>query len=184
MVSRPRLLTNRNTPLCVCDDINILAPGSAASVTMEKAKRQIIANKLRTGEKPAAISQQLGVTERRVYKVQALIRDACSLSPALRTGRRRIVWTKERIAAINAAVKRNPRVSINRLAKKRGMARTTVQRIIREDLGLNSRVVQPRPSLMSVIKEKRLERAAGLLNRLKGEDKGIFCDEKIFTKDA
>jgi DDE superfamily endonuclease len=47
--------------------------------------------------------------------------------------------------------------------------------------------VQQKPLLTDGVKERRLERAAMLLNRLKKQDKmkvRIFSDEKIFTADA
>jgi hypothetical protein len=62
-----------------------------------------------------------------------------------------------------------------------------MRRFVKQDLGLESRIVQLRPLLTPPVKEKRAERAAKLLSRLKNEDKGkvsVFSDEKIFTADV
>jgi AraC-like DNA-binding protein len=157
------------------------------SVRMEYAKRQIIAEKLRAGEAVANICQQLRVSRRLVFKVKALVRDGKALTTLPRSGRPRSVRTPRQIAAVRAAIARNPRKSINQLADARGVSETTMRRLIKEDLGFKSRVVQQRPLLTPPVKERRAERAAKLLTRLKNEDKGkvrIFSDEKIFTADV
>jgi hypothetical protein len=127
------------------------------------------------------------VSERLVYKVKALVLDGKSLTPLPRCGRPRLARTPRHIAAVRAAIARNPSQSIRHLSVKHGVSEPTMRRLVKEDLGLNSRVVQLRPLLTTPVKEKKVERAAKLLNRLKHEDKGnvrIFSDEKIFTADV
>jgi hypothetical protein len=60
-------------------------------------------------------------------------------------------------------------------------------RLMKQDLGLKSRIVQLWPLLAPPVKERRAGRATKLLNRLKGEDKGkvrVFSEEKIFTTNV
>ncbi len=62
-----------------------------------------------------------------------------------------------------------------------------MKRILNDDLGMVSRVVQEKPLLTIDNREKRRERARKLLLRLKKEDAGkvrIFSDEKLFVADA
>jgi transposase len=154
---------------------------------MDQAKRQLVAEKLRAGESVPNICQLLGVSRPLVYKVKALVRDGKDLSTKPRSGRPRTVSTPRRIAAVNADITRNPRQSVRRLAVKHRIARTTMRRLVKQDLGLESKIVQLRPLLTPPVKEKRAERAAKFLSRLKNEDKGkvrVFSDEKIFTADV
>jgi DDE superfamily endonuclease/Transposase len=154
---------------------------------MEEVKRQMVADKLHAGMAVPDICRQLGVSRRLVFKVKALMRDGKSLAPLPKGGSSKSVRTPEAIAAVSAAIAENPRINMRQLARDHQMPWTTMYRLVHEDLALHSRVVQQRPLLTDGVKERRLERAAMLLNRLKHEDKGkvrIFSDEKIFTADA
>jgi hypothetical protein len=67
------------------------------------------------------------------------------------------------------------------------MAVNSMKRILNDDLGMVSRVVQEKPLLTIDNRIKRRERARKLLLRLKKEDAGkvrIFSDEKLFVADA
>lgn len=154
---------------------------------MDTSKRQQCAALLRAGLAPQQIQEQLGVGHTFVYKVKALLREGKSLEIAEKTGRPRSVRTNRRINAVSAAVAQEPKRNIRALARRFKVPLTSMHRIVRDDLGLNSRVQQSRPLLTADVKEKRLERATKLLNRLKKEDAKrvrIFSDEKIFTTNA
>jgi hypothetical protein len=67
------------------------------------------------------------------------------------------------------------------------MAASTMKRIVNEDLGMSSRVIQEKPVLTIDAHEKRRKRARWLLLRLRGEDSckvRIFSDKKVFVANA
>ncbi len=98
--------------------------------------------------------------------------------------RSNVVRTDEMVAHVEGFVNVNPETSVRALAREAGTSRTTMRRLVGEDLGMRSYAKQERPLLSEATKEKRAERAAALTNRLKGIDAGatlLFSDEKYFT---
>jgi hypothetical protein len=63
----------------------------------------------------------------------------------------------------------------------------TTRHLVKEDLGLESRVIIQRPLLTTDAQETRKERRQKLINKLKASQPHqvrIFSDEKIFTVDV
>ncbi len=59
--------------------------------------------------------------------------------------------------------------------------RMTMRHLLKKDLGLNSYKRMPRQALEPLDKEKRLERAKILLNKLKWKLKVHFCSFSLFV---
>ncbi len=81
-------------------------------------------------------------------------------------------------------VEEEPNTSIRALARETGASERTMRRLVSEDLNMRSYVVQQRQKLTPEVRQKRKERCAALVNRLKGPDAGkiiLFQDEKWFT---
>ena len=154
-----------------------------ASVTMETLSVVL----LHAGKTVAEIIKALGTSRSFVFKIKKLVEQGKDLTVVRRGGPPRKKRTARKIASVARAVEKNPRKSIRRLAAGHGMSERTMRRLLKEDLGLKSRVVQSRPLLTASAKEKRVERARELVTRQKHPDAGkvrIFSDEKIFTVDA
>jgi hypothetical protein len=119
------------------------------------------------------------LSERLIFKIKKLIKDSKDLK-IIRTGglkaKKRTVATIRRVAT---KIERDPRKSIRKLAAEHNMAVNSMKRILNEDLGMVSRIVQEKSILTIDYHEKRRERARKLLLRLKKEDAGkvwIFSD--------
>uniref|UniRef100_A0A0L8H621 Transposase Tc1-like domain-containing protein n=1 Tax=Octopus bimaculoides TaxID=37653 RepID=A0A0L8H621_OCTBM len=80
-------------------------------------------------------------------------------------------------------IRRNPRRSMRRMAKKAQTSPRTMRRICKSDLKLSPYKLQKRQLLSTPTNEKRLSRSRLLLNRIKdGTLRNIiFSDEKLFS---
>jgi len=154
---------------------------------METAQRKLTARQLRAGYSVTDICRSLNVSRSYVFKVKKLVEQDQDLTVVRKGGPKKKMRTSRKVAAVAADIARNPRKSIRRLAIDHKMGKTTMSRLVQQDLNMKSRVVQSRPILTDSAKEKRRKRASQLLNRIKKEDSSkvrIFSDEKLFTVDA
>jgi transposase-like protein len=154
---------------------------------MAEAKHQQVAALLHAGVAVIDICRTLGVSERLIFKVKKLVKQGKDLK-IVRTGgpkaKKRTVAAIRRVAA---GIRRDPKKSIRKLAAEHKMAPSTMKRIVNEDLGMASRVIQEKPVLTIDAREKRCERAKQLIDRLRKKDSGkvrIFSDEKLFVSDV
>lgn len=148
--------------------------------------RQTIVEKLRAGQRPSDIAREMNIARCTVYSAKKIFDATGGYSKRVAGGRPRIKRTRALIASIRAKVRRNSERSMRQLAKEAQVSEKTVRRVVKEDLGLVSRVKQPKQLVTAQQQEKRLERARRLENRLKATDSGkviIFSDEKLFSVD-
>src|SRR5690348_3285259 len=110
-------------------------------------------------------------------------RETGSIADRPRTGRPRTARTPERIKAVRARIRRNPRRSQRRLASHMGVSRRSIQRILKEDLGLTPYKRRKVHGLSTQQRRTRLERSKALLQRYDEFDvqRIVFSDEKLFV---
>jgi transposase len=100
-----------------------------------------------------------------------------------RSGRPRSVRTPALVNKVYHRLRRNPQQSPNKLATKLKTSRTTMRRIIKDDLGLRPYKKRKVHGLTCAAKQKRLIRSKDLLERFANSDLKnlVFSDEKLFT---
>ena len=98
-------------------------------------------------------------------------------------GRKNVVNTTRNQKKINTQLKKNPRLSTRKLAKITQISRRSIQRIIKNKLGLKSYKLQEGHLLTNKIKETMFERCKKLKQRFGGSKHRLilFSDEKLFT---
>jgi AraC-like DNA-binding protein len=152
-----------------------------------RGKTSTVAALLHSGLAIMDICWTLGVSERLIFKIKKLEKEGKDLK-IIRTGGPKV--KKRTVAAIHcvaARIRRDPKKSIRKLSAKHNMATSTMKRIVNEDLGMSSRIIQEKSVLTIDARKKRCERARQLILRLWGEDSGkvrIFLDEKLFVANA
>ena len=101
--------------------------------------RRLIVRAFKRGERQADIFHRLksdGVSRPFISLTIKRWRETGSIADRPRTGRPRTVRTPERIKAVRARIRRNPRRSQRKLASQMGVSRSSIQMILKEDLGL------------------------------------------------
>jgi inhibitor of nuclear factor kappa-B kinase subunit alpha len=111
------------------------------------------------------------------------LKETGSVDDRKRSGRRRAVRTPARIKAVGARIRRNPRRSQRKLASQMDVSRRSIQRIVKEDLGLTPFKRRKAHGLSKQQRKTRLERSKALLQRYADEDveRIVFSDEKLFV---
>ena len=137
------------------------------------------------GSKPAEIFHSLkkhGITRSMVYRTINRICETGTTSDRKRSGRPRSVRTPAMVKRLRARISRNPCQSQNSLAKAMKESRRSVQRALKEDLGLTAFRKRKAHGLTAPQREKRLERSKSLLSQHASENltRIIFSDEKLF----
>jgi hypothetical protein len=154
---------------------------------MAEEKHQQVAALLYGGLAVANICRTLADFERLIFKIKKLIKDGKDLEIIRTGGQKAKKCPAATIRRVAAKIERDPRKLIRKLAAEHNMAVNSIKRILNDDLGMVSRIVQEKPILTIDNREKCRERARKLLLRLKKEDAGkvhIFSDEKLFVADA
>ncbi|RVE44007.1 hypothetical protein evm_011362, partial [Chilo suppressalis] len=100
-----------------------------------------------------------------------------------RSGRPRPVRTPAVIKAVKARILRNPKRKQKLLALQMGLSRTTVKRLLNEDLGLRAYRRKTGHRLNARLMDLRLKRCRALLKRYAGKKYRdiLFSQEKKFT---
>ena len=93
-------------------------------------------------------------------------RDTKSIKDRKRSGRPASIRSPKLIKSVREKIRRNPKRSINKLAKEHKISRTSMQRICKKDLKLTPYKMRSQQNLSEKQKEKRLTRSANLLKRL------------------
>jgi hypothetical protein len=101
----------------------------------------IIAKELRAGKHHREICSELGVSRSLVFKIKKLEDHGQDLTPRPRGGSKRTVQTVAAIARVWRAVATNPQRNVRQLARLHKMDSRTIRRLVKEDLGLESRVI-------------------------------------------
>ncbi|KAA5621435.1 helix-turn-helix domain-containing protein [Pseudomonas aeruginosa] len=129
------------------------------------------------------ILKNLNITKRFVYRTIKRYNEDSSVDDRSRSGRPRSVRTPAVIKAVKARIQRNPKRKQKLLALQMGLSRTTVKRVLNEDLGLRAYRRKTGHRLNARLMDLRLKRCRALLKRYAGKKyrEILFSDEQIFT---
>ena len=89
-------------------------------------------------------------------------------------GRTRHVRTKKLVDIVHKMVSRNPRRSMRKLARDFDFSPKMIKRIINDDLGIKSYMMQRRHLISAASKEKRLHRAQKILEEIRSAGNKVF----------
>lgn len=136
-----------------------------------------------TGAQIFKLVQPLGIKRRFVYLTIQRIRETGSIKNRPKSGRPKGIRTKECIKRIREKIRRNPRRSGRKLAKQENVSLSSMQRLLKIDLGLKPYKKRKLHGLSSQQMVKRHQRAKALLKRhgAEGVKKIVFSDEKLFV---
>ncbi|PIC39650.1 hypothetical protein B9Z55_011270 [Caenorhabditis nigoni] len=129
------------------------------------------------------VARMLGIPSSTVRNVSASIRKdrRCHVKPKL--GRPFTVNTRQTRGIIKRRIDRNDGLSLNKVASDLGIARSTVQKIVKKELNIHSYHISRGQYLSDASKASRLEKSKKLLAHfdLRRLSDVIWTDEKIFT---
>lgn len=103
--------------------------------------------------------------------------------PAKKPGKKRSKRTPQVINMIRERIRRYPARSGRKMAREMNMGKSTLQNLLKVDLGLRAFKKQKVAGLTVKNKEERVKRCKRLLKRHDGPDI-IFSDEKLFVLEA
>ncbi|RVE44724.1 hypothetical protein evm_010628, partial [Chilo suppressalis] len=104
-----------------------------------------------------------------IYRTIKRHNEDSSVDDRSRSGRPRSVRTPAVIKAVKARIQRNPKRKQKLLALQMGLSRTTVKRVLNEDLGLRTYRRKTGHRLNARLMDLRLKRCRALLKRLAGK---------------
>ena len=117
-----------------------------------------------------------------VYRTNKRLKATGSIDDKKRLGRPRSVRTPQLIKTVKARFLRNPRRSANKMARELKVSRSTLLRVINDDMHIRPYKRRQVQGLTPLQTEKRFKRSKVLLERYAREkiQKIIFSDEKLF----
>ncbi len=154
-------------PSTTLDQVNNF---SVSSTTMEQAKRDSIVNLHRAGHSPGNITKLLGMTVSRVIARYEATRTSTLKAHSPRSD---IKHTPRFLAGLKQSIKANPGKPMSALTKDRQVARSTISKAIKEDLGYKSFVLKVRHILTDSQREIRVTNGTRLLNSLKSTSRHL-----------
>jgi len=132
------------------------------------------------GKTPTEIARDLGCDRSTVYRVVAR-----GTSKASHRSREKPERLEDKVEAVRKAVEeKRGKVTIRGLAREFSTSRRTMDRLVKEDLGLKSYKRTPRQALKPSDCEKRMARSKILINKLKHKPRDVvilFSDETPFS---
>lgn len=135
------------------------------------------------GKLPMQIFRQLknlNVSRNFVYYTIKNYKDISSVDDRPRSGRLRSVRTKNNIKVVRERLRRSPCRSLKNMALQVKISRSSVSRILKQDLKVRSYSRRKDHHLNERLKKIRLDRCRPLLRRHDGKNI-LFTDKKIFT---
>lgn len=138
------------------------------------------------GFQPSEIIKQLNllsIGRSLVYRTVKRLRETGSTKDRPRSGRPRSARTPALKKKVYQRIYKNPRRSARKLARQLNTSRSTIRRIIDEDLGLHPYKKRKVPGLTAAKKKKRLDRSKALFERFPSQnlENLVFSDEKLFN---
>jgi inhibitor of nuclear factor kappa-B kinase subunit alpha len=150
--------------------------------------QKLVLSKYETGDGPAKIFRDLNgaISLRTIERWCKSIRATGCINLSRSPGRPRTIRTKTSVRKIKHQMERRKSVSSRRLARELGISRTSVRRVLKDDLGLQAYKIQNKPLLTDEHKEKRIKFANWIRTNFRKEDtmKILFFDEKMFDIDG
>lgn len=123
--------------------------------------------------------KQFGVSRRFVFRTLKRFKETGNVDVRHNGGCKRTVRTNKVIKRVREQIRRNPSRSGRNLAKLHQISRSSMHRIIKEDLGLKAYKKQRVHGLTVRQKQARVQKSKNLLVR-HGECDILFSDEKLF----
>ena len=153
-----------------------------------KDLQNLVLSKYEYGDDAMKIFHDLrGVISRKtIFNWCKMIRETGSISMTTSSGRPRTIRTKTMVQKIKSRLKRKKRVSSRKLAQELDISRTSVRRVLNDDLGLRPYKIRIVPHITDAQKSKRKKFANWIRTNFKKEDtlKILFSDEKMFDIDG
>ena len=153
-----------------------------------KDLQKLVLSKYEKGEGPSEIFQHLNgaLCLRTVKRWCKMIRETGSIELSTSPGRSRTIRTKESIKKVKHRLNRKKKVTSRKLAVELNISRTSVRRILKNDLLLRPYKKIVEPLLTDEHKEKRKKFSNWVRTRFRKEDtmKILFSDEKLFDIDG
>jgi hypothetical protein len=150
------------------------------------ARRSVVVALAEAGLSTASIFHRLkhnNYSRSFIHSVLKRFRTSNSVSDAPRSGRPRLVRSKQFVKVVRERFRRNPSSSVRCLAKKMKVSRSSLQRTVREDLGFKAFKKRKIPLVPATAPKTRVTRCKALLARhdLQDVTNVLFTDEKLFT---
>ena len=153
-----------------------------------KDLQKLVLSKYEKGGGPSDIFQHLNgaLCLRTVKRWCKMIRETGSIELSTSPGRARTIRTKESLQKVKNRLNRKKKVTSRKLAVELNISRTSVRRILKEDLHLRSYKKIVEPLLTDEHKEKRKKFSNWERTHFRKEDtmKILFSDEKLFDIDG
>ena len=162
---------------------DFLRTGIVSKVMAPKTRRDFIVNLHLQAKRPPEIASLLNEPYSSIYCIVNRYKKEGSTELRHSPGRPRTVNTPENRRIIQNQLRRKGEFSTRKVARTTGLSRTTVQRVLKNDLGLTAYKFREAQLLTEEMKATRLKRSKALL-RMFGAGRHrqiVFSDEKLFT---
>jgi transposase len=157
-------------------------------IMKSKDLQKLVLSKYENGDGPTKIFRDLNgaISLATIERWCKSIRESGSIDLSRSSGRSRTIRTKATIQKVKRRLNRQKGVSTRKLASDLGISRTSVQRVLKDDLQLQAYKTQTEPLLTDEHKEKRMKFANWVRTNFRKEDtmKILFSDEKMFDIDG
>ena len=153
---------------------------------MKNKLREIIITRIMAGESKPAIAKALNINRSTVHRAWKAYKERGTTDYQSPPGKPKTVRNENLINTVKAKIEENNEVSVRGLARELNVARTTMERIVKQDLGLKTLSTVPCQQLTFKQREGREAKGKVMLNRLKRDDINkirVFSDEKDFHVD-
>src|SRR5271170_5434138 len=153
---------------------------------MMSDKRGLIVRACQRGERQVDIFRRFkddGVSKQLISKTIKRWRETSSIADRPRSGRPRTARTRNLVQRVRHRIRRNPRRSQRKLAPALDTSRSTVQRILKVDLGLKAYKRRKVHGLSTAQQGERRIRCKRLLRRFASDrvNSIVFSEEKLFV---
>ena len=152
---------------------------------MAKTLNEIIETPCHKGLLAAKIFKVLkGIVSRSgVYRAIKRFRETGSCLPKVRSTPERFVKTKKLIKSIRKKLRCNPQKSTRKLAQEAHVSRSTMQKVLVNNLKVKPYKINKQQLLSDTTKKKRYKRSKMLLNKLLDgtQPQVLWTDKKLFT---
>ena len=152
---------------------------------MKNKLREIIIVRIEEGESKASIARALNINVSSVFKAWKAYKDRGTTDFKSKPGRQKSICGEDLVRTVKAKIKENEETSVRALARE-FVPRTTMERVVKKDLGLRTLTTVPCQQLTPRQREGRESKGQTILNQLKRDAVGkvrIFSDEKDFHVD-
>uniref|UniRef100_A0A7I4Y983 HTH_Tnp_Tc3_2 domain-containing protein n=1 Tax=Haemonchus contortus TaxID=6289 RepID=A0A7I4Y983_HAECO len=131
------------------------------------------------------IPKTLSVSRRTVDSTIKRFKELGTLEDRLGRGRKTTATSTRNVEVVRDMVRRNPKRSMRKIAKKLGISHTSARRIVKEKLGLTPYRCRKVHLLTASMKKNRVQKCKMLLQRFASARRDIvFSDEKLFTLES